>query len=227
MNSKKAVALVSGGLDSAVTLAMSKSLGFDTVALSLSYGQRHSIELDSAKRVCVSLGVLDHRIINVDLSAFGGSALTDHVIDVPKDTPLGSPGAIPPTYVPARNTIFLSLSLALAESIDARDIFIGVSSVDYSGYPDCRPQFIEAYQQLANLGTRAADSGEHFEIHAPLIHLTKKETILKGLSLGVDFSVTWTCYDPLENKTPCLTCESCRIRAKGFEDAGIPDPLLS
>jgi 7-cyano-7-deazaguanine synthase len=226
MLKKKAVALVSGGLDSSVVLGWARSLGFEVVALTLRYGQRHAIEIESAKKVCRSQGVTDHRIVNVDLALFGGSALTDRVVDVPKGTSPGSSGAIPPTYVPARNTIFLSLALSLAESIGAKDIFIGVSSVDYSGYPDCRPEFILAFQQVAKLGTRAADTDDSYEIHAPLVHLTKKETILKGISLGVDFSSTWTCYDPLENGNPCGACESCQLRAKGFEEAGLPDPLL-
>lgn len=223
---KKAVVLVSGGLDSSVVLASAKSEGFDVVALTLRYGQRHGVEVSSAKRVCRYLKVDDHRIVDVDLSAFGGSALTDKVIEVPKGQEPGSAGKIPLTYVPARNTIFLSLALSLAESIGARDIFIGVSSVDYSGYPDCRPEFIEAFQKVAKLGTRAADSGERYAIHAPLVHLTKRETILKGLDLGVDFGQTWTCYDPTEDGGPCGGCESCQLRAKGFEEAGVPDPLM-
>jgi 7-cyano-7-deazaguanine synthase len=223
---KKAVVLVSGGLDSAVVSAVAKSSGFDVYALTFWYGQRHGIELESAKRVCSSLGISNQLVLSVDLSAFGGSALTDQVIDVPKGTFPGREGVIPLTYVPARNTIFLSLALSWAEALGARDIFIGVSSVDYSGYPDCRPEFIRAFQFAANLGTRSADTGESFEIHAPLVDLTKKETILKGIALGVDFGVTWTCYDPQENGSPCLSCESCQLRARGFDEAGVADPLL-
>ncbi len=221
---KKAVVLVSGGLDSTVSLASAKSKGFEVHALTIQYGQRHIRELRSAKKVCEHFQVSDYKILAVDLRAFGASALTDDLA-VPKGTVPGESG-IPVTYVPARNTIFLSLALGFAEAVGARDIFIGVSSVDYSGYPDCRPEFIDAFEKAANLGTRAAQDRKLFRIHTPVMSLTKGETVLLGLSLGVDFSLTWTCYDPTENGEPCRECESCRLRAKGFEDAGVDDPLL-
>ena len=220
----KAVVLVSGGLDSTVCLAAAKSEGFDVHALTIQYGQRHSRELQSARKVCQSVGVADHKLLEVDLRAFGASALTD-ALAVPKDSIPGASG-IPITYVPARNTIFLSLALGYAEAVESRDLFIGVSSVDYSGYPDCRPEFIRAFEKAANLGTRAADDGTAFHIHTPVMSLTKGETVQLGLSLGVDFSLTWTCYDPTPEGMPCGRCESCRLRAKGFEEAGISDPLL-
>lgn len=222
---KKAVVLISGGLDSSVSLASAKSRGFDVKALTVSYGQRHIRELLSAKKVCESFGVTDHKFIEVDLRAFGASALTDDLA-VPKGVAPGASG-IPVTYVPARNTIFLSLALAFAEAVGARDIFIGVSSVDYSGYPDCRPEFIDAFEKAANLGTRAADDKKLFLIHTPVMSLTKGETVKLGLSLGVDFSLTWTCYDPTPDEKPCGDCESCRLRAKGFEEAGVEDPLFT
>ncbi|MCP4604999.1 MAG: 7-cyano-7-deazaguanine synthase QueC [Proteobacteria bacterium] len=223
---KSCVVLVSGGLDSAVTLAKAVYDGFRAHALTVRYGQRHAVEIDAARKVCNKCGAAEHKFIDLDLRAFGGSSLTDD-LSVPKGTRLPGADRIPPTYVPARNTIFLSLALAWAESVDSRDIFIGVSAVDYSGYPDCRPEFIKAFGQTANLGTRVADGGEGFTIHSPLIHMTKAETILTGLELGVDFSLTWTCYDPGSNKQPCGECEACRLRAKGFEEAGIADPLLN
>lgn len=222
---KKAVVLISGGLDSTVSLASAKSQGFDVKALTISYGQRHIRELLSAKKVCESFQITDHKIIEVDLRAFGASALTDDLA-VPKGVEPGASG-IPVTYVPARNTIFLSLALAFAEAVGARDIFIGVSSVDYSGYPDCRPEFIDAFEKAANLGTRAADDKKQFRIHTPVMSLTKGETVELGMRLGVDFSLTWTCYDPTPDEKPCGDCESCRLRQKGFEEAGIGDPLLS
>ncbi len=221
---KSCVVLVSGGLDSAVTLAMAVNLGFRAHALTVRYGQRHAIETEASLKVCSHLKAVDHKLINLDLRLFGGSALTDD-LDVPKgNLPLNA-DAIPCTYVPARNTIFLSLALSFAEALGAKDIFTGVSSVDYSGYPDCRPAFIEAFEKTANLGTRAADGGEKFNIHTPLIHMTKAETIQAGLKLGVHFSLTWTCYDPLSNGRPCLECESCLLRAKGFKEAGVEDPI--
>ncbi len=221
---KPCVVLLSGGLDSAVTLAMAVNRGFQAHALTVRYGQRHAIETEASNKVCAHLKAVDHRLIDLDLRLFGGSALTDD-LDVPKGgLPLVA-DSIPCTYVPARNTIFLSLALAWAEALDARDIFTGVSSVDYSGYPDCRPAFIEAFEKTANLGTRAADGGEKFNIHTPLIQMTKAETILAGLDLGVDFSLTWTCYDPLSNGRPCLKCEACLLRAKGFKEAGLEDSV--
>ena len=222
---KRAVVLLSGGLDSATTLAIAKHDGYETFALSFEYGQRHRIEVDSAKQIALSLGVCEHRIAKIDLRVFGGSALTD-AIAVPKnrsDTEIAN--QIPVTYVPARNTIFLSYALAWAEAIGARNIFIGVNARDYSGYPDCRPEFIEQFEQLANLGTRAGISGERFRIHAPLIAMNKPEIIQKGQELGVDFSITHSCYDPGPDGTACGECDSCRLRRRGFRDAGIKEPL--
>ena len=222
---KRAVVLLSGGLDSTTTLAIAKHEGYEIFALSFEYGQRHRIEIDSAKQIGQSLGVREHRIAKIDFRVFGGSALTD-AIDVPKyrsDAEIA--GQIPVTYVPARNTIFLSYALAWAETIEARDIFIGVNARDYSGYPDCRPEFIEQFEQLANLGTRAGISGERFRIHAPLIAMNKPEIIRKGEELGVDFSITHSCYDPASDGTACGECDSCRLRRRGFRDAGIKDPI--
>ena len=221
---KKAVALISGGLDSSVSMAVAKSEGFDVYALTVCYGQRHSVELKAAKNICKLIGVLEHQILDLNLRCFGGSALTDD-FDVPKGTTPGESG-IPITYVPARNTVFLSLALSWADAIGARDIFLGVSSVDYSGYPDCRPEFIQSFENTANLGTRAVDDIEKFSIHAPVITLTKGETIKLGISLGVDFGQTWSCYDPTISGQPCGSCESCSLRAKGFRDAGLTDPLF-
>ncbi len=222
---KSGVILVSGGLDSAVTLAMALDRGFDAHALTIRYGQRHAVETEAASNICRELGAAEHRFLDLDLRLFGGSALTDEM-EVPKGTVTGSEGVIPDTYVPARNTIFLSLALAWAEALGGRDIFTGVSAVDYSGYPDCRPAFIEAFERTANLGTRAADGGEKFTVHAPLIRMTKADTIRAGLELGIDFGLTWTCYDPGENRVPCGACESCQLRAKGFAEAGTEDPLV-
>ncbi len=221
---KSCVALLSGGLDSSVALAVAIREGFLAHALTVHYGQRHSLEIVSARRICDHFNVAQHKIISLDLRAFGGSSLTD-VISVPKGNRLLNADPIPPTYVPARNTIFLSLALAWAEAIGSRDIFIGVSSIDYSGYPDCRPEFIESFERTANLGTRAVDSGNAFTIHTPLISMSKADTILLGLELGVDFSLTWTCYDPDSNGLPCKDCEACLLRAKGFEEAGMADPF--
>jgi 7-cyano-7-deazaguanine synthase len=220
---KRAVVLLSGGLDSAITLALARADGFETYALSFRYGQRHARELDAAARVAQSLGAKAHRIAEIDLRIFGGSALTDE-IDVPKNRDPGE-GGIPVTYVPARNTIFLSYALAWAEVLEARDIFIGVNAVDYSGYPDCRPEFIRAFAQLANLATRAGVEGAHFAIHTPLIDLTKAEIIRRGDALGVDFSLTHSCYDPAPDGRACGECDSCRLRLQGFHEAGLVDPL--
>jgi len=222
---KRAVVLLSGGLDSTTTLAIAKHEGYEIFALSFEYGQRHRIEIDSAKQIGQSLGVREHRIAKIDLRVFGSSALTD-AIDVPKyrsDAEIA--GQIPVTYVPARITIFLSYALPWAETIEARDIFIGANARDYSGYPDCRPEFIEQFEQLANLGTRAGISGERFRIHAPLIAMNKPEIIRKGEELGVDFSITHSCYDPASDGTACGECDSCRLRRRGFRDAGIKDPI--
>ena len=208
--------LLSGGLDSATTLAIAKREGFDCYALSFRYGQRHAAELDAARRVAKSLGAAKHVILDIDLREFGGSALTDDIA-VPKDrTPDSS---IPVTYVPARNTIFLSFALAWAEVLGAQDIFIGVNALDYSGYPDCRPEYIAAFQQLADLATKAGVEGSRLRIHAPLIRMTKAEIIRKGTELGVDFDLTLSCYDPSPAGKPCGHCDACQRRAKGFAEA--------
>jgi 7-cyano-7-deazaguanine synthase len=221
----RAVVLLSGGLDSATTLAIARSEGFETYALSFSYGQRHAIELRAAERVARSLGAAEHHIVAIDLRAFGGSALTDQIA-VPKNRPSHRIGAgIPITYVPARNTIFLSHGLAWAEVLSARDIFIGVNALDYSGYPDCRPEFIEAFEKLANLATRAGVSGDPFRIRTPLIRMNKAEIIRRGIEAGVDYSLTHSCYDPAEDGTACGECDSCQLRCKGFADAGVQDPI--
>ncbi len=210
---KSAVILLSGGLDSATTLAIAKSEGFDCYALSFRYGQRHAAELDAARRVAKSLGAAEHVILDIDLRQFGGSALTDD-IDVPKDrTPDSS---IPVTYVPARNTIFLSFALAWAEVLGAQDIFIGVNALDYSGYPDCRPEYIAAFQQMAGLATKAGVEGARVRVHTPLIEMRKADIIRKGLELGVDYELTFSCYDPTPDGMPCGHCDSCRIREQGF-----------
>ncbi len=214
-----AVVLVSGGLDSATALAIACDQGYDCHALSVAYGQRHDIELEAAKRVARASCVRDHRVIRVDLSSFGGSALTDPSIDVP-ETPTGG---IPITYVPARNTVFLSLALAWAETLGARDIFIGVNAVDYSGYPDCRPAFIEAFTRLAGLATRTGVEGDRFVIHTPLIDLSKAQIIQRGVELGVDYRNTISCYQPDADGRACGKCDSCRIRRDGFAAAGVPD----
>lgn len=217
---KKAVVLVSGGLDSATALAIARDRGFECYGLSFDYGQRHRVELEAARRVAESLGVREHRVFRLDLAQFGGSALTDESIAVP-----GTPSeGIPVTYVPARNTVFLSLALAWAEVLGALDLFIGVNAVDYSGYPDCRPEFIEAFEKMANLGTKSGVEGHPFRINAPLIHLTKAEIIATGSRLGVDYAKTLSCYNPDAQGRACGICDSCRLRAAGFRDAGVPDP---
>ncbi|MFZ1939648.1 MAG: 7-cyano-7-deazaguanine synthase QueC [Terracidiphilus sp.] len=224
---KRAVVLLSGGLDSATVLAIARSRGYELYALSFSYGQRHSWELEAAKRVALSMGVTDHRIVSIDLRIFGGSALTDD-IDVPKGRDLSQMSdGIPITYVPARNTIFLSFALAWAEVLGANNIFIGVNVLDYSGYPDCRPEFVAAFEKMANLATKAAVEGfQKFKIHTPLITLTKAQIIRLGLQLGVDYSLTSSCYDPTASGIPCGQCDACVLRQKGFSENGIPDPLL-
>jgi 7-cyano-7-deazaguanine synthase len=219
-----AVVLLSGGLDSATAAAIARSEGYDVCALTVAYGQRHDVELRAASRVAAALGVKRHVLLTVDLSAFGGSALTSDM-EVPKDRPLDA-GDIPPTYVPARNTVFLSLALAWAEALGARDIFIGVNALDYSGYPDCRPEFIEAFERMAQLATKAGVEGSRFSVHAPLLRLTKGEIIARGLALGVDYALTHSCYDPGPDGWPCGRCDSCLLRAKGFAEAGTPDPAL-
>jgi 7-cyano-7-deazaguanine synthase len=220
----KAVVLLSGGLDSTTTLAMAKKTGFDLFALTFDYGQRHRVELDQAHIIAKHFGVTDHQIVKIDLRQFGGSALTDS-IDVPTDRDQGKM-EIPITYVPARNTIFLSFCLAYAEVKIASDIFIGVNAVDYSGYPDCRPEFIKAFETLANLATKAGVEGSSkLKIHTPLIKMSKAEIIQKGMELGVDYSMTHSCYDPRENGKACGVCDSCHLRLKGFEEAGMEDPI--
>lgn len=219
---KDAVVLVSGGLDSATVLAMARAEGFRCHALSFDYGQRHRAELDAAGNVAVALGAVESRVMPIDLSAFGGSALTDLSIAVPVDGV--NPNGIPVTYVPARNTVFLSLALAWAEVLGARDIFIGVNAVDYSGYPDCRPEFIAAFEALANLATRAGVEGERFEIHTPLIELSKAEIIRTGAALGVDYGLTVSCYQANDAGEACGRCDSCRLRREGFLAARIEDP---
>ena len=221
---RPAVVLLSGGLDSATTLAMARAAGFDCHALSFDYGQRQRMELDAARRVAAALGAVEHRVGVIDLRAFGGSALTDD-IDVPKDRSVDEMhDGIPITYVPARNTIFLSFALGFAEVVDAADVFIGVNAVDYSGYPDCRPAFIEAFERLANLATRAGVEGHRITVHAPLIDLTKAEIIRRGAELGVDYGMTLSCYDPDERGRPCRHCDACLLRAEGFTAAGLDDP---
>jgi len=223
---KPAVVLLSGGLDSATVLAIARAEGYQAHALSFSYGQRHAWELEAAKRVAASLGAAEHRIAAIDLRIFGGSALTAD-IEVPKGRALDDmTHGIPITYVPARNTIFLSFALAWAEVLSASDIFIGVNALDYSGYPDCRPEFIEAFEKLANLATKAGVEGrQHLKIHTPLIAMTKAQIIAKGLELGVDYSLTSSCYDPGLGGAPCGACDSCLLRQKGFRENGIEDPL--
>ena len=215
-----AVVLVSGGLDSMISAGSAREAGYRLLALSVDYNQRHRVELAAARRVAAALGAERHIVLPLDLSAFGGSALTDD-IEVPKD---GVGEGIPVTYVPARNTIFLSLALGWAEAAGARDLFIGVNALDYSGYPDCRPEFIAAFEGLAELATKAGVEGEPFKIHAPLQHMTKADIVRECDRLGLDAGMSWSCYDPTPEGLHCGTCDSCRLRKKGFEDAGLPDP---
>ncbi|HUU71089.1 MAG TPA: 7-cyano-7-deazaguanine synthase QueC [Burkholderiales bacterium] len=214
-----AVVLVSGGLDSATTLALARNQGFECYALSVDYGQRHRVELQAASRVATMLGANEHRVVRLDLAAFGGSALTDASIAVPTTPSAG----IPSTYVPARNTIMLSLALAWAEVLGGQDIFIGANAVDYSGYPDCRPAYLQAYETMANLATKAGVEGARLRIHAPLVDLSKAEIIRRGTEAGVDFLQTISCYQPTQTGLACGACDSCRIRRQGFAEAGIPD----
>ncbi len=216
----KAVVLLSGGLDSATALALACDDNFLCYALTFDYGQRHRIELEAAKRVAQSLGAVDHRVVKFDLSWMGGSALTDKSIAVPTAPTEG----IPVTYVPARNTVFLSIALGWAEVLGARDLYIGANAVDYSGYPDCRPEYMRAFEQLANLGTRAGVLGERFRLHTPLMHMRKAEIVRTGTRLGVDYGLTVSCYDPDDAGRACGVCDSCRFRAQGFAAAGVPDP---
>lgn len=224
----KAVCLLSGGLDSATCLAYARKLGYECYALSFDYGQRHSVELEAARKVSEALGASVHRVAKIDLRVFGHSALTDD-IEVPRHRDESQMIAdIPITYVPARNTIFLSFALAWAEVLEASDIFIGVNALDYSGYPDCRPEFIEAFEKMANLATRVGVEGvTRVKIHTPLISLSKAEIVRFGLKLDVPFELTWSCYDPGTAGRPCGACDSCILRAKGFREAGVPDPALS
>lgn len=217
---KNAVILLSGGLDSATVLALARQQDFACYALSVDYGQRHRAELAAARRVAQAQGAAEHRVIAMDLAGFGGSALTDTRLAVPEQPGSG----IPLTYVPARNTIMLSLALAWAEVLQAQDIFIGVNAVDYSGYPDCRPEYIEAFERMANLATKAAVEGRHMTLHAPLQHLSKAEIIKLGAGLGVDYGLTVSCYQAEENGSACGVCDSCRLRRAGFEAAGVADP---
>jgi 7-cyano-7-deazaguanine synthase len=220
----RAVVLLSGGLDSATAAAIARRDGFDLFALTIAYGQRHGVEIEAARAVARALGATRHVELQVDLAAFGGSALTD-CTDVPKDRDLDAAG-IPSTYVPARNTVFLSLAMAWAEAVGAQDIYIGVNALDYSGYPDCRPEFIEAFERLAALATKAGIEGATLRIRAPLIRMTKGEIIRRGIELGVDYAMTHSCYDPDAAGRPCGHCDSCRLRAKGFAEAGLDDPAL-
>jgi 7-cyano-7-deazaguanine synthase len=217
---RRAIVLLSGGLDSATVLAMARSRGFECYALSVHYGQRHSAELAAARQIAATLGAREHRVMGVDLAGIGGSALTDPTVAIPESPTSG----IPVTYVPARNTLLLSLALGWAEVVGAADIFVGVNAVDYSGYPDCRPQFIEAFEHLARLATKAGVEGVPFKIHAPLIEMSKAEIIRAGAGLGVDFSMTVSCYQAAPDGAACGRCDSCRLRAAGFAAAGIADP---
>ena len=222
---KHAVVLLSGGIDSTTTLAIAMAQGYATYALSFRYGQRHEREIAAATKIAIALGVHEHRVAEIDLRIVGGSALTD-TIDVPKNRAQSEIAAgVPITYVPARNTIFLSYALAWAEVLDASDIFIGVNALDYSGYPDCRPEFITAFENLAKLATKAGVEGQRFRIHAPLISLSKAEIIRRGAELGIDFSLTHSCYDPTADGRACGRCDSCQIRLKGFHEAGLRDPI--
>ncbi|MEY4096158.1 MAG: hypothetical protein RLZZ53_3357 [Acidobacteriota bacterium] len=222
----RAVVLLSGGLDSYTAAAVARRDGFELCALSFNYGQRHVRELDASRTVAASLGVARHLELDLDLARIGGSALTSALIDVPKDQPL-DPTVIPSTYVPARNTIFLSIAMGWAEVLDAQDIFIGVNALDYSGYPDCRPEFIRAFEHMARLATKAGVEGRPLTIHTPLLELSKAEIIRLGLSLGLDYGLTHSCYDPAPNGGPCGRCDSCRLRAAGFAEAGATDPLVT
>ncbi len=224
---RKAVVLLSGGLDSTTCLAICKAEGFATYAMSFRYGQRHAIELERAKQIADGMGVTEHVVVNLDLGAFGGSALTDNRLLVPKHASAEEIGTdIPVTYVPARNTVFLSYAVAWAEVLQSSDIYIGVNALDYSGYPDCRPEYIRAFETMANLATKAGVEGSRLSIHAPLIQWTKAEIIRRGLELGVDYAQTLSCYDPQASGRPCGHCDSCLLRIRGFEQNGMTDPAL-
>jgi 7-cyano-7-deazaguanine synthase len=222
-----AVVLLSGGLDSTTAAAIARARGHALYALTVAYGQRHAVELEAARRVAAMLGVVEHRVLELDLAGFGGSALVARDAAVPKDRPLaeiGAPGDVPPTYVPARNTVLLALALAWAEALGARDLVLGVNVLDASGYPDCRPEFVAAFEALANLATRAGVSGERIRVHAPLIAMSKAEIIRRGLELGVDYRLTHSCYDPDAGGAACGRCDACILRRKGFAEAGVADP---
>ena len=226
MADKSAVILLSGGLDSTTVLAIAKADGYTPYALSFRYGQRHTVELEAAQRVAAAQGVVRHVIADINLRAFGGSALTDDIAVPHHDSAEELEDGIPVTYVPARNTVFLSFALAWAETLRSSDIFIGVNALDYSGYPDCRPEYISAYEKMANLATKAGVEGtQHLKIHTPLINLTKAQTIQRGLDLGVDYSLTYSCYDPNEEGVSCGTCDSCLLRRRGFAELGLEDPV--
>jgi len=226
MPSKSAIILLSGGMDSATTLAIARHSGYRCYAMTFQYGQRHLCEINAARRVAQALAVKEHKIISIDLSTFGGSALTDLTLDVPANSEIAA-GRIPITYVPARNTIFLSYALAWAEVLDIWDIFIGVNALDYSGYPDCRPAFIAAFETMANLATAMAVLGQgRYTLQTPIIEMTKAKIIQKGVELGLDYAMTHSCYDPTESGKPCGRCDACRLRLKGFQEAGLTDPLL-
>lgn len=218
----RAVVLLSGGLDSATCLAIARAEGFEAYALSVAYGQRHAAELAAARRVAETLGAVEHRVAHVDLGQFGGSALTDASIEVPVDGV--HEGIIPVTYVPARNTVMLSLAVGWAEVLGANDVFVGVNAVDYSGYPDCRPEYIKAFEMMANLATRAGVEGHRLNIHAPLIELSKAQIVRKGTDLGIDYAMTISCYKADNDGRACGQCDACRLRRAGFESAGLPDP---
>lgn len=222
--SSKAVVLLSGGLDSYTAAAIAREAGFDIYALTVKYGQRHAHEILAARKVAEALGAKAHRELAVDLAALGGSALLGDG-EVPKDGP--HPGTVPSTYVPARNTVMLALALAWAEVLEAYDIFLGVNALDYSGYPDCRPEYVEAFERTAKLATRAGVEGRQFRIQAPLISMTKAQIIVRGLALGLDYGITHSCYDPLPHGAPCGRCDSCVLRARGFDEAGQKDPLVA
>ncbi|GAA5526026.1 7-cyano-7-deazaguanine synthase [Microbulbifer aestuariivivens] len=222
MTAKKAVVLLSGGLDSATVLAMAREQGFECYALGFDYGQRHRSELAAAERVASAAGAVEHKVVRLDLRSIGGSALTDDSIAVPEDAPEG----IPVTYVPARNTVFLSIALGWAEVLGSQDIFVGVNAVDYSGYPDCRPEYIEAFERMANLATRAGVEGHRLHIRAPLMHMSKADIVRRGTELGVDYSLTVSCYQADERGAACGRCDSCRLRAAGFAEAGLADPTV-
>ena len=223
---KRAVILFSGGLDSTTCVAIAKDQGFDIIGLTINYGQKHIFELESAKSIARYFNIKNHSIINIDLASFGGSSLTSTNMNVPKNRRAADINDIPSTYVPARNTVFLSIALARAETINSFDIFIGVNALDYSGYPDCRPEFISEFEKLANLATKEGiEKKGQYKIHTPLINLKKSEIIQKGMELNVDYSMTSSCYDPYENGNPCGSCDACELRLKGFKDAGKIDPL--